>query len=59
MKEKIKTYSATKNGWTVWIQPTEFYKLVCCNCNFAHELEFRIKNKKIQFRVREKLNKRT
>ena len=35
-----------------WVQPIrKGYKLCCCDCGLVHKLIFRIKNKKIQFKV--------
>lgn len=35
-----------------WVQPKrKGYKLRCCDCGLVHTLDFRIKNKRIQFRA--------
>jgi hypothetical protein len=36
-----------------WVQPVkEGYKMCCCDCGLVHQMDFRIKNKRVQFRVR-------
>jgi hypothetical protein len=33
---------AGKGGWCRWVTPImRRYKLVCCDCNLVHEMEFR------------------
>ena len=35
-----------------WIQPIEIgYKLRCCDCGLVHNIDFRVKNKRVQFRA--------
>jgi len=44
------TYYEPEDG--EWIQPIKKgYRLRCCDCGLVHSIDFRIKNKKIQFRV--------
>lgn len=39
-------------GPTDWIQPIrKGYKFVCCDCCLVHNMDFRVKNKRAQFRV--------
>lgn len=41
-----------EDGWTDWIQPvSEGYKMSCCDCGLVHNMDFRIDNKRVQFRV--------
>lgn len=41
-----------KEGWTDWIEPRQKgYRLACCDCGLVHNLDFRIKNKMIQFKA--------
>lgn len=43
-------YGRPQNG--EWIQPIlRGYRLGCCDCGLVHQVDFRIKNRKIQFRV--------
>lgn len=40
------------NGWTDWIQPIRRgYKMACCDCALVHNLDFRVKKGRAQFRV--------
>jgi len=40
-------------GTDEWVQPVvEGYKMACCDCGLVHEMDFRIENGRIQFRVR-------
>ena len=40
------------NGWTDWVQPIrKGYKLCCCDCGLVHNMDFRVKNGRVQFRV--------
>lgn len=35
-----------------WIQPIRRgYKLGCCDCGLVHDIDFRIKNNRVQFKV--------
>jgi len=34
-----------------WVQPSDFYKFACCDCGLVHKVEFRIHEKRIQFRM--------
>jgi hypothetical protein len=41
------------DGWTEWIQPVRRgYRLRCCDCDLVHEMDFRIKAGRPQFRAR-------
>lgn len=42
-----------ENGrWSRWVQPVrKGYKLCCCDCGLVHDMDFRIKDNRIQFRV--------
>ena len=41
-----------EKGWTEWIEPAKFgYRLGCCDCGLVHNINFRVKNKKIQFQA--------
>jgi hypothetical protein len=36
-----------------WVRPIyRGYKLVCCDCHLVHQLDFRVHNKRVEFRVR-------
>jgi hypothetical protein len=36
-----------------WISPIyKNYKIICCDCKLVHDVDFRIKKGRIQFRVR-------
>ena len=50
---KIETYEAQEDGWTEWIQPIrKGYKMCCCDCGLVHQIDFRVRKGKSQFRVR-------
>jgi Zn-finger protein len=40
------------DGWTEWIQPRRGYKMRCCDCRLVHELEFRVRGSRVQYRAR-------
>lgn len=41
------------DGWTEWIQPQpQGYKQRCCSCQLVHEMDFRVKDGRVQFRAR-------
>jgi len=36
-----------------WVMPImKGYKLSCCDCGLVHEMDFRIVNKRVEFRAR-------
>ena len=36
-----------------WVQPVEEgYKMQCCDCGLVHQIDFRIVDGRVQFRVR-------
>lgn len=44
-------YEQTKEN--EWIQPvSRGYKMACCDCGLVHDLDFRVKGGRAQFRVR-------
>ena len=43
-------YKAAKDG--EWIQPVRNgYLMACCDCGLVHEINFRVKKRKIQFQA--------
>jgi hypothetical protein len=35
-----------------WVQPVcKGYRMACCDCGLVHSMDFRVKEKKIQFRA--------
>ena len=43
-------YELTEDGQ--WIQPVrKGYRVRCCDCGLVHNLDFRIRNKRVQFRA--------
>ncbi len=49
---RYKQETATNGRWTDWIQPVRRgYKMCCCDCGLVHDMDFRITNKRAQFRV--------
>ena len=35
-----------------WVQPIRRgYKMCCCDCGLVHKMDFRVKNRRVQFRV--------
>jgi len=51
---KIPRQYENDNGWTDWIQPKDNkFRMFCCDCGLAHDLEFRINDEgKIIFRAK-------
>ena len=43
-------YKELPNGWITPVRKN--FKMICCDCGLVHDADFRIKNRKIQFRVR-------
>lgn len=42
-----------EDGWTEWVQPIRRgYKMRCCDCRLVHEMQFRVKDGRAQFRAR-------
>ena len=36
-----------------WVRPIrKGYKLACCDCGLVHDVDFRIKDRRVEFRVR-------
>lgn len=36
-----------------WVRPIRRgYKLACCDCGLVHDMDFRVKNGRVEFRVR-------
>lgn len=36
-----------------WVQPVKVgYRLACCDCGLVHDMDFRVKSGRIQFRAR-------
>ena len=36
-----------------WVQPVpEGYKMACCDCGLVHQMDFRVADGRVQFRVR-------
>ena len=47
----MKTYERPNSN--EWVQPVrKGYKMACCDCGLVHDIDFRIRKKRIQFRVR-------
>jgi hypothetical protein len=41
-----------EDGWSKWIQPRPSnYRFACCDCCLVHDMQFRIYEGRIQFRV--------
>lgn len=40
----IKQYYEGDDGWSDWAQPEmdQDYRLVCCDCGLAHDMQFRV-----------------
>lgn len=37
----------------VWITPIrKRFKIICCDCGLAHDIDFQVKKGKIQFRIK-------
>lgn len=49
---------ATENGWSDWIQPAtpehegQAHRMSCCDCGLVHEVEVRVYEDRIQWRMR-------
>jgi hypothetical protein len=38
---KVKQEYANEDGWSDWIRPiNNKFRMICCDCGFAHDLEF-------------------
>lgn len=49
--EEVVKYQRHEDG--EWIQPiSRGYRTKCCDCGLIHEFVFRVKNGRVQFRVR-------
>src|ERR1035441_5979573 len=47
------THKAGPNGWTDWVFPRRArYNSCCCDCGLVHTLQFRLRRRHIEFRVR-------
>lgn len=45
--------TAKEDGWTEWIHPLGGYRMACCDCGLAHDIEFRLDaNNQLNFRAR-------
>ena len=43
MSKKIPTIVENADGWSDWIAPKPGpYRMVCCDCGLAHDLEFKV-----------------
>jgi hypothetical protein len=48
--ETSATYPEPQAGQ--WVQPVrKGYKFACCDCGLVHKLDFRVKDRRVQFRV--------
>jgi hypothetical protein len=46
-KPEIEAYKIYADDWSEWIAPRKGYRMICCDCNLVHQLEFDIgKNSK-------------
>jgi hypothetical protein len=46
-------YTVDDEGWTEWVQPIRRgYKMRCCDCGLVHEMMFRSRKGRVQFRAR-------
>jgi len=43
---------AGKDGWSAWVNPAPGYRMICCDCGLAHEMEFRVVQGEVIFRAR-------
>lgn len=42
----MKSVEANHDGWSDWIAPNpNGYRMVCCDCHLAHDIEFRVVEK--------------
>jgi hypothetical protein len=43
-------YPVLKDG--VWLTPKyKKFKMICCDCSLVHDVDFRVKNGKIQIKI--------
>jgi hypothetical protein len=49
---RIREEQAGSDGWTEWIHPLEGYKFSCCDCGLVHILDFRVRGRRVEMRVR-------
>lgn len=44
--------TAVNGRWSRWVQPVRRgYKMACCDCGLVHDVDFRVKARRVQFRV--------
>jgi hypothetical protein len=48
---RVKRETANDDGWTDWIHPLPGYRMFCCDCGLAHNLELSIHDGKPYFRM--------
>ena len=50
---KYRTEEAVNGLWSRWVQPVRRgYKLACCDCGLVHDMDFRVRKGRAQFRVK-------
>lgn len=53
MGERHERMVETETGFCEWVQPIrQGYRMSCCDCGLVHEMEFRIRKGRAQFRAR-------
>jgi hypothetical protein len=53
MAKRYPPQNAKEDGLCEWVQPVRSgYRMACCDCSMVHELDFRIRAGRVQFRAR-------
>lgn len=52
MAERYHEHPVDTDGWTEWILPRQDYRLRCCDCRLVHDVEFRVADGMVWWRVR-------
>jgi hypothetical protein len=53
MGRKVPVFHANEDGWSDWnIPPNGKFRMFCCDCALAHDIEFKIIEGKIAFRMK-------
>ncbi len=46
------THPIDDDGWTEWIRPKRSYRMRCCDCRLVHQMQFRVRAGRIEYRAR-------
>jgi hypothetical protein len=49
---KYTKHTVGDDGFTEWFNPMPLWKVSCCDCGLVHDIELKIKNKRILIRAK-------